>query len=113
MKNHDLHVPGRLLAIGVGDIIEKIIDSRYISIFITYQQIIVIEKNRFGNYRKIIVIENVQLISSDNYCSMYPFHRHNLPPTLEIIIKFSNIFQSQHREFQNLWEVHRQSQVQK
>ena len=49
--------------IGVGDIIEKIIDSRYIGIFKTYRQIIVIEKNRFGNYRKIIVIENVQLIS--------------------------------------------------
>ena len=49
--------------LGVGDIIVKIIDSRYISIFTTYRQIIVIEKNRFGNYRKIIVIENVQLIS--------------------------------------------------
>ena len=35
--------------LGVGNIIEKIIDSRYIGIFTTYQQIIVIEKNRFVN----------------------------------------------------------------
>ena len=55
--------------LGVGDIIEKIIDSRYIGIFTTYRQVIVIEKNRFGNYRKIIVIENVHLISSDKHCS--------------------------------------------
>ena len=55
--------------LGVGDIIEKIIDSRYIGIFTTYQQVIVIEKNRFGNYRRIIVIENVHLISSDTHCS--------------------------------------------
>ena len=48
--------------LGVGDIIEKIIDSRYIGIFTTYRQVIVIEKSRFGNYRKIIVIENLQLI---------------------------------------------------
>ena len=53
----------------MGDIIVKIIDSRYIGIFKTYRQIIVIEKNRFGNYRKIIVIENVHLISSDEHCS--------------------------------------------
>ena len=51
-----------LLLLGVGDIIEKIIDSRYIVIFTTYRQVIVVEKNRFGNYQKIIVIENVQLI---------------------------------------------------
>ena len=49
---------------------------------------------------------------SDKCCSIYPSRCHNLPPTFEIIIKFSKIFQSQHREFQNLWEVHRQSQVQ-
>ena len=55
--------------LGVGDIIEKNIDSWYISIFTTYQQVIVIGKNRFGNYRKIIVIENVPLISSDKHCS--------------------------------------------
>ena len=55
--------------VGVGDIIEKIIFSRYIDIFTTYWQIIVIEKNRFGNYRKIIVIEKVHLISSDKHCS--------------------------------------------
>ena len=48
--------------LGAGNIIEKIIDSRYISIFTTYRQIIVIEKKRFQNYRKIIVIKNVQLI---------------------------------------------------
>ena len=35
--------------LGVGNIIEKIIDSRYIGIFTTYRQIIVIEKNRFVN----------------------------------------------------------------
>ena len=39
--------------LGVGDIIEKIIESQYIGIFTTYQQVIVIEKNRFGNYQKI------------------------------------------------------------
>ena len=55
--------------VGVGDIIEKIIDCRYIGIFKTYRQIIVIEINRFGNYRKIIVTENVHLISSDKHCS--------------------------------------------
>ena len=55
--------------VGVGDIIEKIIFSRYIDIFTTYWQIIVIEKNRFGNYQKIIVIKNVYLISSDKHCS--------------------------------------------
>ena len=38
-------------AVGVGDILKKIIDSRYIDIFTTYRQVIVIEKNRFGNYR--------------------------------------------------------------
>ena len=53
----------------MGDIIEKIIDSQYIGIFTTYRQVIVIKKNRFGNYRKIIVIENVHLISSDKHCS--------------------------------------------
>ena len=53
----------------MGDIIEKIIDSRYIIIFKTYRQVIVIVKNRFGNYLKIIVIENVHLISSDKHCS--------------------------------------------
>ena len=57
------------LDIGMGNIIKKIIGSRYIGIFTTYRQIIVIEKNRFGNYRKIIVIENLQLISSDKHCS--------------------------------------------
>ena len=41
--------------VGVGDIIEKIIDSRYIDIFKTYRQIIVNEKNRFWNYRKIML----------------------------------------------------------
>ena len=40
---------------GVGDIIEEIINSRYIGIFTTYWQ--------------VIVIENVQLISSDKHCS--------------------------------------------
>ena len=55
--------------VGVGDIIEKIIGSRYIGIFTTYRQIIVIQKDRFGNYRKIIVIENVRLISSDMICA--------------------------------------------
>ena len=35
----------------------------------TFLKIIVIEKNRFWNYRKIIVIENVHLISSDKHCS--------------------------------------------
>ena len=44
-------------------------DSRYIGIFTTYQQVIVIKKNRFGNFRKIIVIENVHLISSNKHCS--------------------------------------------
>ena len=57
------------LQLGVGDIIKKIIDSRYIGIFTTYRQVIVIEKNRFGNYRKIIVIENVNLILSDKNSS--------------------------------------------
>ena len=59
LRKNKNKIPG----VGVGDIIEKIIDSRYIGIFTTYRQVIVIEKNRFGNYRKIIVIENVQLIS--------------------------------------------------
>ena len=39
--------------LGVGDIIEIIIDSRYIGIFTTYLQVIVIKKNRFGNYQKL------------------------------------------------------------
>ena len=43
--------------VGVGDIIEKIIDCRYIGIFSSYRQIIDIEKNGFGNYQKIINIE--------------------------------------------------------
>ena len=55
--------------LGVGNIIEKIIDSRYIGIFKTYRQIIVIEKNIIGHYRKIIVIENLHLISSDKHSS--------------------------------------------
>ena len=55
--------------VGVGDIIEKIIFSRYIDIFTTYWQIIVIEKNIIGHYRKITVIENLHLISSDKHCS--------------------------------------------
>ena len=49
-----------VLRLGVGDIIEKIIDNRYIGIFTTYWQVFVIEKNRF---------ENVHLISSDKHCS--------------------------------------------
>ena len=57
------------LRLGVGDIIEKIIDSQYIGIFTTYQQIVVNEKNRFVIYRKIIVIENVNLILSDKNSS--------------------------------------------
>ena len=65
LRKNKNKIPG----VGVGDIIEKIIDSRYIGIFTTYRQVIVIEKNRFGNYRKIIVIENVHLISSDKHCS--------------------------------------------
>ena len=40
--------------VGVGDIIEKIIDCRYIGIFSSYRQIIDIEKKRFWNYQKII-----------------------------------------------------------
>ena len=53
----------------MGDIIEKIIDRRYIGIFSSYRQIIDIEKNGFGNYQKIINIENVHSISSDKHCS--------------------------------------------
>ena len=68
-QQHQPHSKVPELDIGVGDIIKKIIDSRYIGIFTTYQQVIVIEKNSFGNYRKIIVIENVHLISSDKHCS--------------------------------------------
>ena len=36
--------------IGVGDIIEKLIDCRYIDIFSSYRQFIDIEKHIFGNY---------------------------------------------------------------
>ena len=43
------------LPVAVGDIIEKLIDSRYIGIF--------------SSYRQIIDIENVHLISSDKHCS--------------------------------------------
>ena len=39
--------------VGVGDIIEKIIDSRYIGIFITYRQIIVIDKIDLGIIEKL------------------------------------------------------------
>ena len=77
----------------MGDIIEKIIDSRYIGIFKTYRQIIVIEKNRFGNYRQIIVIENVHLISSDKHCSKNKnkivFH---IPNEYEFVFKNSLVW---------------------
>ena len=40
------------LWLGVGDIIEKIIDCRYIGIFSSYRQIIVIEKIDLGIIEK-------------------------------------------------------------
>ena len=39
--------------VGVGDIMEKIIDSRYISIFSSYRQFIDIEKIYLGIIKKI------------------------------------------------------------
>ena len=53
----------------MGDIIEKIIDRRYIGIFSSYRQIIDIEKNWFWNYQKIINIKNLHPISSDKHLS--------------------------------------------
>ena len=55
-----------LVLVGVGDIIEKkklsIADiSAFFKLSTNYRY----RKNRFGNYRKIIDIENVHLISSD------------------------------------------------
>ena len=55
--------------VGVGDIIKKNTHRQYIGIFSRYRQIIVIGRNIFGNYRKIIDIENVHPISSDKHCS--------------------------------------------
>ena len=98
------------LRVGVGDIIEKIIDCLYIGIFSIYRQII--EKIDLEIIEKLSLSKMSSWFRSDKYCSIYPSRCHNLPPTFEIIVKFSKNFQSQHREFQNLWEVHRQSQVQ-
>ena len=50
------------LWVGVGDIIEKIVDSRYISIFSRYWQIIEIEKKYIW---ELSILKNVHLISSD------------------------------------------------
>ena len=77
----------------MGDIIEKIIDSRYIGIFTTYRQVIVIKKNRFGNYRKIIDIENVHQISSDTHYFKNKSNRvYHIPNEYEFV--FENSAQS-------------------
>ena len=69
---------------------KKIIDSRYIDIFKTFRQIIVVEKNRFGNYRKIIVIKNVRLISSDKHCSKNKSKRvFHIPNEYEFVLENS------------------------
>ena len=52
-----------LLRRGVGDIIEQIIDSRYIGIFSSYQQIIGTEKIHLGIMKKInlgIIKKNIE-----------------------------------------------------
>ena len=75
---------------GVGDIIEKIIDRRYIGIFKSYRQIIVIEKDIFGHYRKIIVIENLHLISSVKHCSKNKSKRvFHIPNEYEFVLENS------------------------
>ena len=49
LRKNKNKIPG----VGVGDIIEKIIDSRYIGIFTTYRQVIVIEKIGLGIIEKL------------------------------------------------------------
>ena len=59
MHVYMMHVYMMHVSIGVGDIIEKIVDSRYISIFSSYWQIIDIEKKIYLgiiNFKKMCIL---------------------------------------------------------
>ena len=107
-----LHPPKNHCCVGVGDISEKLSIADISAFLKLIGKLSLSKKIDLGIIEKLSLSKMCSWFRSDKYCSIYPSRRHNLPPTLEIIIKFSKIFQSQHREFQNLWEVHRQSQVQ-